>query len=83
MGYSCAVSGRLTIVEVKQPSSSLNLFGVLSLPIHFESSIFTYRVSDKKRRIILSSSERLQTNIQKCYSPSKQLRHWNRSMKII
>ncbi|XP_042419109.1 RHOMBOID-like protein 13 [Zingiber officinale] len=44
VGYSCVVFGWMTILAVKQPSSSLNLFGVLSLPISFapfESLIFT------------------------------------------
>ena len=44
VGYSCVVFGWMTILAVKQPSSKLNLFGVLSLPISFapfESLIFT------------------------------------------
>ncbi|KAJ6810952.1 RHOMBOID-like protein 13 isoform X2 [Iris pallida] len=44
VGYSCVVFGWMTILAVKQPSSRLNLFGVLSLPISFapfESLIFT------------------------------------------
>lgn len=44
VGYSCVVFGWMTILSVKQPSSKLNLFGVLSLPISFapfESLIFT------------------------------------------
>ncbi|WOL03647.1 rhomboid protein [Canna indica] len=44
VGYSCVAFGWMTILAVKQPSSKLNLFGVLSLPISFapfESLIFT------------------------------------------
>ncbi|KAM3353197.1 hypothetical protein ACQJBY_024395 [Aegilops geniculata] len=44
VGYSCVVFGWMTILAAKQPSSKLNLFGVLSLPISFapfESLIFT------------------------------------------
>lgn len=44
VGYSCVVFGWMTILSVKQPSSKLNLFGVLSLPISFapfESLVFT------------------------------------------
>uniref|UniRef100_A0A1D1Z519 Rhomboid protein 2 n=1 Tax=Anthurium amnicola TaxID=1678845 RepID=A0A1D1Z519_9ARAE len=44
VGYSAVVFGWMTILAVKQPSSKLNLFGVLSLPISFapfESLIFT------------------------------------------
>lgn len=44
VGYSCVVFGWMTILAVKQPSSKLSLFGVLSLPISFapfESLIFT------------------------------------------
>ncbi|OVA08763.1 Peptidase S54 [Macleaya cordata] len=44
VGYSCVVFGWMTILAVKQPSSKLNLFGLLSLPISFapfESLIFT------------------------------------------
>lgn len=44
VGYSCVVFGWMTILAVKQPSSKLNLFGVLSLPISFapfESLVFT------------------------------------------
>ncbi|XP_020597518.1 RHOMBOID-like protein 13 [Phalaenopsis equestris] len=44
VGYSCVVFGWMTILAVKQPSTKLNLFGVLSLPISFapfESLIFT------------------------------------------
>lgn len=44
VGYSCVVFGWMTILSVKQPSSKLNLFGLLSLPISFapfESLIFT------------------------------------------
>ncbi|KAJ6420546.1 hypothetical protein OIU84_027979 [Salix udensis] len=44
VGYSCVVFGWMTILSVKQPSSKLNLFGFLSLPISFapfESLIFT------------------------------------------
>lgn len=44
VGYSCVVFGWMTILSVKQPSSSLNLFGFLSLPISFapfESLVFT------------------------------------------
>ncbi|PKI36292.1 hypothetical protein CRG98_043318 [Punica granatum] len=44
VGYSCVVFGWMTILSVKQPSSKLDLFGVLSLPISFapfESLIFT------------------------------------------
>ncbi|ERN20329.1 hypothetical protein AMTRI_Chr06g177960 [Amborella trichopoda] len=44
VGYSCVVFGWMTILAVKQPSSKLELFGVLSLPISFapfESLIFT------------------------------------------
>ncbi|KAM0004358.1 putative rhomboid protease [Helianthus debilis subsp. tardiflorus] len=44
VGYSCVVFGWMTILSVKQPSSKLNLFGFLSLPINFapfESLIFT------------------------------------------
>lgn len=44
VGYSCVVFGWMTILATKQPSSKLNLFGVLSLPISFapfESLIFT------------------------------------------
>ncbi|XP_077225268.1 RHOMBOID-like protein 13 [Tasmannia lanceolata] len=44
VGYSCVVFGWMTILAVKQPTSKLNLFGFLSLPISFapfESLIFT------------------------------------------
>ncbi|CAA7400174.1 unnamed protein product [Spirodela intermedia] len=44
VGYSAVVFGWMTILAVKQPSSKLNLFGVLSLPISFapfESLVFT------------------------------------------
>ncbi|GJV17532.1 rhomboid-like protein 13 [Tanacetum coccineum] len=44
VGYSCVVFGWMTILSVKEPSSKLNLFGFLSLPISFapfESLIFT------------------------------------------
>ncbi|KAK8913801.1 hypothetical protein KSP39_PZI023762 [Platanthera zijinensis] len=44
VGYSCVVFGWMTILAVKQPSTKLNLFGLLSLPISFapfESLIFT------------------------------------------
>nr|AIY60676.1 rhomboid protein Illhe_RBL13 [Illicium henryi] len=44
VGYSCVVFGWMTILAVKQPSSKLELFGVLSLPISFapfESLVFT------------------------------------------
>ncbi|CAI9113711.1 OLC1v1014364C1 [Oldenlandia corymbosa var. corymbosa] len=44
VGYSCVVFGWMTILCVKQPSSKLDLFGFLSLPISFapfESLIFT------------------------------------------
>ncbi|XP_062207750.1 RHOMBOID-like protein 13 [Phragmites australis] len=44
VGYSCVVFGWMTILAAKQPSSKLNIFGVLSLPISFapfESLIFT------------------------------------------
>lgn len=44
VGYSCVVFGWMTILSVKQPSSKLELFGFLSLPISFapfESLIFT------------------------------------------
>ncbi|ESW03934.1 hypothetical protein PHAVU_011G053600 [Phaseolus vulgaris] len=44
VGYSCVVFGWMTILSVKQPSSKLDLFGFLSLPISFapfESLIFT------------------------------------------
>ncbi|GAB4825456.1 RHOMBOID-like protein 13 [Ancistrocladus abbreviatus] len=44
VGYSCVVFGWMTILSMKQPSSKLNLFGFLSLPITFapfESLIFT------------------------------------------
>ncbi|MCO5591591.1 hypothetical protein L7F22_045579 [Adiantum nelumboides] len=44
VGYSCVVFGWMTILSVKQPSSKLNLFGLLSLPISFapfESLVFT------------------------------------------
>lgn len=44
VGYSCVVFGWMTILAVKNPSSKLNLFGVLSLPISFapfESLVFT------------------------------------------
>ncbi|KAG5530752.1 hypothetical protein RHGRI_025652 [Rhododendron griersonianum] len=44
VGYSCVVFGWMTILSAKQPSSKLNLFGLLSLPISFapfESLIFT------------------------------------------
>lgn len=44
VGYSCVVFGWMTILAVKQPSSKLELFGFLSLPISFapfESLIFT------------------------------------------
>ncbi|VVB06258.1 unnamed protein product [Arabis nemorensis] len=44
VGYSCVVFGWMTILSVKQPSSKLDLFGLLSLPISFapfESLIFT------------------------------------------
>nr|ACU17878.1 unknown [Glycine max] len=35
VGYSCVVFGWMTILSVKQPSSKLDLFGFLSLPISF------------------------------------------------
>ncbi|KAJ7539038.1 hypothetical protein O6H91_11G074500 [Diphasiastrum complanatum] len=44
VGYSCIVFGWMTILAAKQPSSKLELFGVLSLPISFapfESLVFT------------------------------------------
>lgn len=44
VGYSCVVFGWMTVLSVKQPSSKLNLFGFLSLPISFapfESLVFT------------------------------------------
>ncbi|GAB2294168.1 RHOMBOID-like protein 13 [Dionaea muscipula] len=44
VGYSCVVFGWMTVLSVKQPSSKLNVFGFLSLPISFapfESLIFT------------------------------------------
>ncbi|KAJ4969365.1 hypothetical protein NE237_016066 [Protea cynaroides] len=44
VGYSCVVFGWMTILSVKQPSSKLQLFGFLSLPISFapfESLILT------------------------------------------
>lgn len=44
IGYSCVVFGWMTILAVKQPSSKLNLFGFLSLPISFapfESLVLT------------------------------------------
>ncbi|KAL6970742.1 RHOMBOID-like protein 13 [Sarracenia purpurea var. burkii] len=44
VGYSCVVFGWMTILSAKQPSSKLDLFGFLSLPISFapfESLIFT------------------------------------------
>lgn len=44
IGYSCVVFGWMTILAAKQPSTKLNLFGVLSLPISFapfESLVFT------------------------------------------
>ncbi|GAA0151007.1 serine protease [Lithospermum erythrorhizon] len=44
VGYSCVVFGWMTILAVRQPSSKLELFGFLSLPISFapfESLIFT------------------------------------------
>ncbi|CAH9122417.1 unnamed protein product [Cuscuta epithymum] len=44
VGYSCVVFGWMTILSVKQPSSKLDLFGFLSLPISFapfESLILT------------------------------------------
>ncbi|KAL0456259.1 UNVERIFIED_CONTAM: RHOMBOID-like protein 13 [Sesamum latifolium] len=44
VGYSCVVFGWMTILSTKQPSSKLELFGFLSLPISFapfESLIFT------------------------------------------
>ncbi|CAA0831828.1 RHOMBOID-like protein 13 [Striga hermonthica] len=44
VGYSCVVFGWMTILSAKQPSSKLELFGILSLPISFapfESLIFT------------------------------------------
>lgn len=44
VGYSCVVFGWMTILSMKQPSSKLELFGFLSLPISFapfESLIFT------------------------------------------
>ncbi|KAB1213271.1 Rhomboid-related protein 4 [Morella rubra] len=44
VGYSCVVFGWMTILSIKQPSSKLNLFGFLSLPISFapfESLVFT------------------------------------------
>ncbi|KAG6419872.1 hypothetical protein SASPL_116384 [Salvia splendens] len=44
VGYSCVVFGWMTILSTKQPSSKLELFGLLSLPISFapfESLIFT------------------------------------------
>ncbi|KAE8685393.1 receptor-like protein 12-like [Hibiscus syriacus] len=45
VGYSCVVFGWMTVLSVKQPSSKLDLFGFLSLPISFapfESLIFTW-----------------------------------------
>ncbi|EFJ24101.1 hypothetical protein SELMODRAFT_101862 [Selaginella moellendorffii] len=44
VGYSCVVFGWMTILASKQPSSKLELFGLLSLPINFapfESLVFT------------------------------------------
>ncbi|CAM6104445.1 unnamed protein product [Calypogeia fissa] len=44
VGYSCVVFGWMTILAVKRPSTKLNLFGLLSLPISyapFESLVFT------------------------------------------
>ncbi|BBN16869.1 hypothetical protein Mp_7g09990 [Marchantia polymorpha subsp. ruderalis] len=44
VGYSCVVFGWMTILSVKHPSSKLELFGLLSLPISyapFESLVFT------------------------------------------
>nr|AIY60768.1 rhomboid protein Cabca_RBL13 [Cabomba caroliniana] len=44
VGYSCVVFGWMTILATKQPSSKLDLFGFLSLPISFapfESLVFT------------------------------------------
>lgn len=44
VGYSCVVFGWMTILAVKHPSSKLDLFGVLSLPISFapfESLVLT------------------------------------------
>lgn len=44
VGYSCVVFGWMTILSAKQPSSKVDLFGVLSLPISFapfESLVFT------------------------------------------
>ncbi|GFY92787.1 RHOMBOID-like protein 13 [Actinidia rufa] len=44
VGYSCVVFGWMMILSVKQPSTKLELFGFLSLPISFapfESLIFT------------------------------------------
>lgn len=44
VGYSCVVFGWMTVLAVKQPSSRLELFGLLSLPISFapfESLVFT------------------------------------------
>ncbi|KAL5715936.1 RHOMBOID-like protein 13 [Ranunculus cassubicifolius] len=44
VGYTCVVFGWMTILSVKQPSSKLELFGFVSLPISFapfESLIFT------------------------------------------
>eukprot|EP00249_Psilotum_nudum_P018563 c26865_g2_i1 orf=180-992(+) len=44
VGYSCVVFGWMTILAAKQPSSKLDLFGLLSLPINFapfESLVFT------------------------------------------
>lgn len=44
VGYSCVVFGLMTILSCLQPSSNLNLLGLLNLPISFapfESLIFT------------------------------------------
>ncbi|KAL2613588.1 hypothetical protein R1flu_025280 [Riccia fluitans] len=44
VGYSCVVFGWMTILSVKHPSTKLELFGLLSLPISyapFESLVFT------------------------------------------
>lgn len=44
VGYSCVVFGLMTVLSNRQPSSKLELFGLLSLPISlapFESLIFT------------------------------------------
>ncbi|XP_068664808.1 RHOMBOID-like protein 13 [Aristolochia californica] len=54
VGYSCVVFGWMTILSVKQPSSQLDLFGFLSLPISFapfESLIFTSIIVPQARFI--------------------------------